>query len=129
MFTVKQIEDAHSKVKSGADFPAYIREIKQLGVLGFETWVCDSHSEYFGANNYRAVSEPQYALLLIADQSDKELFAHYLKIHQQGQTDYITFCNHSAQCGIEKWVVQFNEMTCTYYDKHGKMVVAEKIPS
>ena len=33
MFTVEQIKAAHSKVKSGADFPAYIQEIKALGLL------------------------------------------------------------------------------------------------
>lgn len=32
MFTVEQIKTAHSKVKSGADFPAYIQDIKKLGV-------------------------------------------------------------------------------------------------
>lgn len=40
MFTVEQIEEAHSKVKSGTDFPNYIQEIKNLGVkhskLGYE---------------------------------------------------------------------------------------------
>jgi hypothetical protein len=32
MFAVEQIKTAHSKVKSGADFPAYIQDIKKLGV-------------------------------------------------------------------------------------------------
>lgn len=32
MFTVQQIEDAHSKVKTGAEFPNYIQEIKSFGV-------------------------------------------------------------------------------------------------
>ena len=27
MFTIKQIKDAHSKVKSGADFPKYMQDI------------------------------------------------------------------------------------------------------
>lgn len=39
MFTVEQIEEVHEKVKSGADFPKYIQEIKQIGVVSFETWV------------------------------------------------------------------------------------------
>ena len=33
MFTLEQIKLAHSKVKSGADFPAYIKELKALGVI------------------------------------------------------------------------------------------------
>ena len=54
MFTVEQIKAAHSKVKSGADFPAYIKEIKTLGVTHYEAYVTDGHINYHGANNYIA---------------------------------------------------------------------------
>lgn len=67
MFTVKQIEQAHKKVKSGADFPKYIQEIKKLGVKGFETWVKDSHTEYFGDTNFSTQSNPKYDELVISD--------------------------------------------------------------
>ena len=43
MFTVEQIKTAHSKVKSGADFPSYIKEIKSLGVTHYEAYVTDGH--------------------------------------------------------------------------------------
>lgn len=128
MFTVEQIELAHSKVKTGADFPKYIKEIKQLGVIGFETWVIDSHTEYFGKNDFKTKSQPQYANLEIASVSNKEKFTHYLKIHQQGETDYYTFCKHCAETGIEKWYVSLSDMTCTYYDKAGSKILVEQIP-
>jgi uncharacterized protein YbcV (DUF1398 family) len=128
MFTVEQIELAHDKVKSGADFPKYIREIKQMGVMAFETWVKDSHTQYFGKNDYQTKSQPQYKDLTIADKSEKERFSHYLKIHQQGETDYSTFCSHCAETGIEKWFVSLNEMTCTYYDKKENKILVEQIP-
>lgn len=41
MFTAEQIKAAHSKVKSGADFPSYIQEIKALGVTHYEAHVED----------------------------------------------------------------------------------------
>lgn len=47
MFTVEQIKAAHSKVKSGADFPSYIQEIKALGVTANETYVEDGHFNYY----------------------------------------------------------------------------------
>lgn len=128
MFTVAAIEQAHEKVKSGADFPKYIQEIKAMGVLGFETWVKDSHTEYFGAIDFRTSSEPQYSDLSIADITNKEKFTQQLKAHQQGQTDYITFCKDCAENGIEKWIVDLTEMTCIYYDKAEKEVVVEQIP-
>ena len=128
MFTVEQIKTVHSKVKSGADFPKYIRAIKQLGVHAFETWVVDSHTEYFGKDGYKTKSQPMYENLNIAEKSDKEKFSNYLKIHQQGKTDYITFCRDCAETGIEKWFVSLDEMTCTYYDKAGNKILVEKIP-
>ena len=53
MFTIAQIKEAHSRVKSGADFPAYIQELITLGVQGYETFVNDGHVEYLGADNFR----------------------------------------------------------------------------
>jgi len=128
MFTVEQIEQAHQKVKSGADFPKYIQEIKQMGVTGFETWVKDSHTEYFGASNYQTQSNPQYDELTIAEKSDKAKFVDYLKKHQRGETNYYAFCSHCAKTGIEKWIVNLDAMTCTYYDKAGNEILVEQIP-
>ena len=128
MFTVDQIEQAHSKVKSGADFPKYIQEIKALGVVAFETWVNDSHTEYFGENNFRTASKPKYAELIISENSDGENFKGRLKEHQQGKTDYFTFCKDCAESGIEKWIVNLHHMTCIYYDKIGTEILVEQIP-
>jgi hypothetical protein len=51
-----------------------------------------------------------------------------LKKHQQGQTDYSTFCNDCAKSGIDKWVICMDKMTCTYYDKAGNEILIEDIP-
>lgn len=128
MFTVAQIQQAHAAVKSGADFPAYTRAMRELGVLAFETWVMDSHTEYFGADGYKTTSSPMYEPLVIADKTDEKKFVHYLEIHQQGQTDYNTFCRHCAETGIEKWFVNLEALTCTYFDKAGTQIFKEPIP-
>lgn len=129
MFTVAQIKEAHSKVKSGADFPKYIQEIKNFGVVGFETFVVDSHTEYFGLENFKTQSEAMYADLNINSTSNKEEFVSRLKMHQRGETDYFTFCKDCAETGIEKWIVSLTEMTCIYYDKSGNEILIEQIPS
>lgn len=128
MFTIQQIEEAHSKVKSGADFPNYIRDLIQLGVKGYDTFVADGHAEYFGKDHYQVSSGKKYEELSIAGNDNISQFRQYLKIHQQGQTGYADFCSHSAQCGVEKWRVDTAAMTCTYYDKAGNIVLEEKIP-
>ena len=129
MFTLDQIKAAHSKVKSGADFPAYIQEIKALGVKHYEAYVLDGHIDYHGANNYTAKVPAKYDAIMIADYTNASEFKAELLAHQQGKTDYLTFINICATCGIEKWIVCLDKMTCTYYNQSGSEVLTEQIPS
>jgi uncharacterized protein YbcV (DUF1398 family) len=41
-------------------------------------------------------------------------------MHQQGKTDFPTFCKHAAETGVEKWRVDISQMTCTYLIKPAK---------
>lgn len=66
--------------------------------------------------------------LEVAEKNDKDKFTHYLKIHQQGKTDYSTFCSHCAETGIERWFASLDKMTCTYYDKARNEILVEQIP-
>ena len=128
MFTAEQIKASHSKVKSGADFPAYIQDIKKLGVTFYETYVTDGHIDYFAANNYKTTAPAKYDKLTIAETSNTEQFKIDLKEHQQGKTDFLTFIGMCATFGIEKWAVCMDKMTCTYYDKVGNEILIEQIP-
>lgn len=128
MFTVEQIKEAHSKVQSGADFPVYIRALKALGLTSYDTFVADGHADYYGAAHDHVSSAPLYDRLLIAETADSEHFKADLKTHQEGGTDYFTFCQDAAKCGIAKWTIDFTQLTCTYSDQHGNTVVVEHIP-
>lgn len=128
MFTIEQIKAAHSKVRSGADFPTYIREIKALGVTHYESYVTDGHVDYHGSDDYVVKMPSKYDDHTIAGIIDIEQFKLELKAHQQGKTDYLTFCKDCAKSGIEKWVVCIEEMTCTYFDKAGTQILVEVIP-
>jgi len=129
MFTIAQIKEAHSRVKSGADFPAYIQDLIALGMQGYDTFVNDGHVEYFGADNFRAAATDTYKSITVAPFANKERFIEFLVMHQDGQTDYLTFCNHAAQCGIARWRVNIIEMTCIYLDLPNAEILIEKIPS
>lgn len=128
MFTIDQIKEAHSKVKSGADFPAYVRALKELGVVHYETFVNNGHTDYFGFYDYTASSDGMYPDLVISAFTNAAQFKNDLKAHQQGKTDYMTFCNDCAKSGILKWVVSIEKMTCTYYDLEHNEVLVEIIP-
>ena len=129
MFTLQQIKDTHSKVKSGADFPRYVQDIKLLGVASYSTYVSDGHTEYAGRNSFHIETGAKYDAMQISTEPSIEKFSQYLKLHQQAQTDYATFCRHSAETGVEKWTTDTSEMTCTYYDIAGNKMLVEIIPA
>lgn len=128
MFTVEQIKAAHSKVKSGADFPNYVQDLIKLGVTYYEAYVSDGHTVYFGEEGYKTSSAAKYAPLSIAQTCDARQFSIDLKAHQQGQTDYATFCSDCAKSGVQKWAVCMAKMTCTYFDTAGNEVLVEVVP-
>lgn len=128
MFSIDQIKAAHAKVKTGTDFPKYIQEIIELGVKGYDTIVTDGRVSYYGDNDFEVSSEKKYDAIPISTVANKERFIEFLVMHQDGQTDYPTFCQHAAICGISKWRVDIIEMTCTYYDNANSPILIEKIP-
>ena len=128
MFTLDQILDAHGKVKSGADFPRYIQDIKKLGVCSYDAFVTDGHIDYCGDHDFKISGPAKYTPLTVAANPDVHQFKTDLKAHQQGKTDYFTFCNDCAKSGIAKWKVRIDNLTCTYYDSAGNELLIEKIP-
>ncbi len=93
MFTEQQLKEAHAKVRTGADFPAYVQEIKALGLVTYEYLVADGTTVYYGSNDHVVRSAAMYAPLKSNAQSLAEQVRHAIAIHQQGQTDFMTFAN------------------------------------
>ncbi|HYE53608.1 MAG TPA: DUF1398 family protein [Chitinophagaceae bacterium] len=127
MFTPDQIKAAYSKVKTGADYPNYAKEIFSLGVRNYTTCVADGNTVYCGNNGFRIESGPQYASLQVATKHDGATFREKLKQHQSGLSDFPTFCKEAAGTGVDNWVVDLEKMTCTYYSKDGTLLVVEQI--
>jgi uncharacterized protein YbcV (DUF1398 family) len=65
MFTVQEMKAAHAKVKSGADFPAYVKAIKQLGLIHYDFMVKDGTTIYYG-NDSQLAGDPVYPEKIIA---------------------------------------------------------------
>lgn len=128
-FTIEQIKAEHQKVKSGADFPAYIQAIKNLGVSDYTVSVADGNTQYFDTENETAQTGRKYDHLTVSKIVNLDQFKTRLKLHQQGGTDYLTFCNDCAENGVEGWKMDLNEMTCTYFDREGNEILVEQIPT
>lgn len=99
-----------------------------MGVKAYETYVKDGRSVYYDEDNESVLSLPKYPDLEITDECNPNQFRKYLKIHQQGKTDYLTFCQHCAETGIKYWLIDLNKMTCTYFTKENTLVFEEEIP-
>ncbi len=128
MFTLEEIHISESKVKTGADFPAFIKELKKLGVTRSDVYVINGMSTYFGKGEETLQGPPIYEDLIIEEESSISGIREALHIHQKGETDYQTFCRQAAAAGVEKWIVDLQEMTVTYLDMAGNELVVEKIP-
>lgn len=128
MFTLESIAQAHNKVRSGADFPAYIKDIKVLGVRSYEVFVVDGHSVYSSVEGDVLASPTKYETLEICPIANTEQFQKDLVSHQQGKTDYMMFCRDCAKSGVSGWVMDLESMLCAYIDSHGQEILVEKIP-
>jgi uncharacterized protein YbcV (DUF1398 family) len=128
MFTIEQIKSAHAKVKSGADFPAYVQELRELGILFYEHFLSDGRTIYHGKNGFELSGPVKWATMQVAPKGNPKDLKYFLGIHQAGQTDYLSFCEQAASSGVEKWVVDIVKMKCIYFDLRGNQMVVEEIP-
>lgn len=129
MFTTDQIHKAFSKVKSGADFPQFVQDLKEIGVTYYDNFVSDGRTKYYGSDDFTLDGNSKYPEMKVNEISSSDSLKHALSIHQQGQTDYPTFCKQAADAGVEKWITHMMEMTVTYLDKKGQKLIIESIPN
>lgn len=125
--TLEQINNASKKVKSGADFPQFVHDLKQMSVTHYDTYVADGRTTYYGAHT-AVHADPKYVSLPVNTNSSAQKLKHAISIHQQGQTDYPTFCRQAADAGVEKWTTDMLAMTVTYLDQKGNALTVEPIP-
>jgi uncharacterized protein YbcV (DUF1398 family) len=128
MFTLQQMKAAHAKVKSGADFPRYIQEIKALGLKRYTYNVTNGTITYYGENGHVVSAPAIYAPKAINQVAAPDELRHIILIHQQGETDFPTFCAQAAEAGVKQWVIDTERMLCTYEDNEGREMVLEPIP-
>ena len=128
MFTIEQIHEAFRKVKSGADFPQFVQDLKNIGVTHYDNYVSDGRTKYYGKDDFTLDGESKYPEMKVNDISSSDNLKHAISIHQQGQTDYPSFCKQAADAGVEKWTTHMIEMTVTYLDKKGEKLTIEAIP-
>ena len=129
MFTKELIETAHNKVKSGADFPKYVKEIKNMGIKSHEVNLTDGTWIFKGVDGQVVQFKRGPENVKVSTQSSQGKFKQILSTHQKGETDYLTFCIQAGETGVERWISDFEHMTVTYLDLNGNEIDVEPIPS
>lgn len=127
MFTKQQLASAHAKVKSGADYPAYVAELKTLGVTRYDFVVATGRNVFFGAEG-SLETDAKYAPKKVPTDGNPEALAQALKIHQAGKTDSLTFFQQAADAGTDRWTCDLEAMEVVYKDVKGQVLAWEAIP-
>lgn len=127
MFTLEQIDDLHTRLGNARTLPEYVRALKALGVERYDSYLDDSHSEYFGQGCHRVVSPPAHEVFPVAEIGQREIFLQHLRLHERRQTTYLEMSRGLAQSVIEKWTMDTGRMTMTFYDRTGREMLVEQI--
>ena len=127
MFTLAQINAIHDQLGSANTLFEYVCALNAIGVEKVDSYVTDGHSEYFGTHGHKVSSPPAHNPLTVAKTSNRESFLRHLTLHDQGKTTYIEMSEELAASGIEKWTVDINKATMTFYDTAGNEMRSEAI--
>ena len=127
MFTLDQVEELHERLGSAETLSDYVRSLAALGVARYDSFVSDGHSEYMGHDTHRVTSHAVHDYLTGTATSDRDAFLDHLRRHEQGETSYLEMSRGLADSGIEKWTVDTDAMTMTFYDRSGDPLLVEQI--
>lgn len=127
MFTLQQIDDIHERLGKKTTLAEYLRALNAIGVVKYDSFITDGHSEFLGKDNQKVISSPVHKKLTIANISNREELLTHLSLHERGETDYLEMSQGLSDSGIEKWSFDTNKMTITYYNREGGELLVESV--
>ncbi len=127
MFTLEQVTDIHDRLGNEDTLGAYLRALRDIGVETYDAYITDGHSEYFGADGQKLVGPAFHETFAIAETCDKEQFLQYMQQVEQGCIGYVVMSHSLADNGVEKWSFDTEQLTITYLDKAGNVLLREDV--
>jgi uncharacterized protein YbcV (DUF1398 family) len=121
------IEDLHAQLGRADSLADYLRGLAAIGVVRFDSFVTDGHSEFFNADGHRVVSPALHDILAVAEVSDRGAFLENLRRHSEDETSYLEMSEGLAESGVEKWVADTSALTMTYCDRAGVALLVEDV--
>ena len=127
VFTMAQVDDLHARLGHADSLADYMRGLAALGVIRFDSFVTDGHSEFFSADGQCVVSPAHHEVLAVAEVSDRGSFLGHLRRHSDGETSYVEMSKGLTASGVEKWVADTAALTMTYLDRGGAPLLVEGV--
>lgn len=81
-----------------------------------------------GANGHLVPAENMGPAVPVAERADGSLLRTHISAHRRGESDYPTLCVQAGSAGVAKWTSDLHAMTCTYFDRAGRILLVEPIP-
>ncbi|HEA6672345.1 TPA: DUF1398 family protein [Staphylococcus aureus] len=126
-FKLSAIQQAHQQF-TGVDFPKLFKAFKDMGMTYNIVNIQDDTATYVHQSEDDIVTSSVKSNHPVAPSSNQSIVQDVLTRHQQGQTDFETFCDEMAQAGIYKWHIDIQAGTCTYIDLQEQAIISELIP-
>ncbi|MCG6473449.1 hypothetical protein ATC81_01275 [Staphylococcus aureus] len=126
-FKLSAIQQAHQQF-TGVDFPKLFKAFKDMGMTYNIVNIQDGTATYVHQSEDDIVTSSVKSNHPVAPSSKQSIVQDVLTRHQQGQTDFETFCDEMAQAGIYKWHIDIQAGTCTYIDLQEQAIISELIP-
>jgi uncharacterized protein YbcV (DUF1398 family) len=125
--TLEQIADIHDRFGNRDTLGGYLRALREIGVETYDSYVTDGHSEYYGADGRELVGPAFHEPFAVAETCDKEQFLRYMQRVEQGGVGYVEMSRALADNGVEKWTFDTGDLSITYLDKAGNVLLREKV--
>lgn len=126
-FKLSAIQQAHQQF-TGVDFPKLFKAFKDMGMTYNIVNIQDGTATYVHQSEDDIVTSSVKSNHPVAPSSNQSIVQDVLTRHQQGQTDFETFCDEMDQAGIYKWHIDIQAGTCTYIDLQEQAIISELIP-
>lgn len=126
-FKLSAIQQAHQQF-TGVDFPKLFKAFKDMGMTYNIVNIQDGTATYVHQSEDDIVTSSVKSNHPVAPSSNQSIVQDVLTRHQQGQTDFETFCDEMVQAGIYKWHIDIQAGTCTYIDLQEQAIISELIP-
>jgi uncharacterized protein YbcV (DUF1398 family) len=124
MFSLEQIAEIHDRLGDKEKLGDYLRALREIGIESHDSYLTDGHSEYYGTDGQRLSGPPFHEVFTVAETCDKEWFLRYMQRLEDG---YVEMSRALAGHGVEKWTFDMAELTITYFDRAGNVLLTETV--